>query len=295
MPPASSPCPVPSSGSSTLVKAGAGILRLTNGSNSYTATAISAGTLALSSTGNLPGNILLNSGTLAGWDRNFTVANNMQLIQSSTIDVGAATTLTANGIISGDMTYVNAQTGLTKTGLGNLVLSGSNTYLGTTTITAGVLSISADNNLGSVGGLNVLPGGLAFNGGQLLVTDNITTNRVVTMTAAGSINVASGKTLTVNGITANNAGLLTVNGPGTVILNGNQTGLNLHDSSAISNGATLMTQNTQGTPFGDGATNTVTINGGSLRVNTNGPGAALHHSAGELCRCLLPAHGCAAR
>jgi hypothetical protein len=45
----------------------------------------------------------------------------------------------------------------------------------------------------------------------------------------------------------------------------------LHDNTAISNGATLMTQAATGTPFGDVA---VTINGGSLRVNTNGPGAA---------------------
>ena len=142
------------SGAATLVKTGVGILRLTNGANTYTNTAISQGTLALSATGNLPGNILLNSGTLAGWDRNFTLTNNMQLIQTSLIDVGAATTLTASGIISGDFTFVGAQTGLTKTGLGTLVLGGTNTYLGVTSINAGVLSISSDANLGSVGGLN---------------------------------------------------------------------------------------------------------------------------------------------
>ncbi len=262
------------SGASTLVKTGVGILRLTNGANTYTNTAISQGTLALSATGNLPGNILLNSGTLAGWDRNFTVTNNMQLIQSSTIDVGAATTTTASGIISGDFTYVGAQTGLTKTGLGTLVLGGANSYLGATTINGGVLSIGADNNLGSVGGLNVLPGGVTFGvaGGQLAVTATNTSNRVLTMTGAGSINVAAGQTYTNNALTANSTGLLTINGPGTVILNGNQTGANLHDNTAISNGATLMTQATTGTPFGD--TVAVTLNGGSLRVNTNGPGAA---------------------
>ncbi|MCX6839396.1 MAG: autotransporter-associated beta strand repeat-containing protein [Verrucomicrobia bacterium] len=259
------------SGASTLVKTGVGILRLSNAANTYTNTAISQGILALSATGNLPGNILLNSGTLAGWDRNFTVTNDMQLIQSSTIDVGAATTTTASGIISGDFTYIGAQTGLTKTGLGTLVLSNANTYLGATTLNAGVLSISADNNLGSTGGLNVTPGGLAFNGGQLAVTASQTSNRVITMTAAGSIYAAAGQTYTNNALTANSTGLLTINGPGTVILNGNQTGANLHDNTAISNGATLLTQATTGTPFGDTA---VTINGGSLRVNTNGPGAA---------------------
>jgi autotransporter-associated beta strand protein len=261
-------------GSSSLVKTGVGILRLTNATNDYTGdTVVSQGTLLLAPAG-IPGasTVKLNSGVLANWNSSLTLGNNVQLIQNSTIDVGAATTLTSTGTISGDFTYVGAQTGLTKTGLGTLVLSGVNTYLGATTINGGVLSISADNNLGSVGGLSVLPGGVTFGvaGGHLAVTATNTSNRVLTMTAAGSINVAAGQTYTNNALTAG-AGLLTINGPGTVILNGNQTGANLHDNTAISNGATLMTQATAGTPFGDVA---VTINGGSLRVNTNGPGAA---------------------
>lgn len=194
------------------------------------------------------------------------------LLQNSTIDVGAGFTLAqTGGVLSGSFSVTGAQTGFTKTGLGTLVLGGANTYLGTTTINAGILSISSDANLGDVGGSTVLPGGITFGGGQLLVTSNVTSNRVITMTGAGSINVAAGQTYTNNGLTAG-AGLLTINGPGTVILNGNVTGANAHDNTAISNGATLLTQSAGiGTPFGDTA---VTINGGSLRVNTNGPGAA---------------------
>ncbi len=56
------------------------------------------------------------------------------------------------------------------------------------------LTAGADNNLGSVGGLNVLPGGITFGGGQLMVTENVTSNRALTMTAEGSIYVAAGKT-----------------------------------------------------------------------------------------------------
>jgi fibronectin-binding autotransporter adhesin len=263
-------------GNSSFVKTGVGILRLTNATNNYTGdTIVSQGTLLLGPTGSIPAGstVKLNSGVLANWNSSLTLGSNIQLIQNSTIDVERATTLTSTGTISGDFTYVGAPTGLTKTGLGTLVLGGTNTYLGATTINGGVLSISSDANLGNPGGSTVLPGGITFGvaGGHLAVTSSVTSNRVITMTAAGSINVAAGQTYINNAPTAG-AGLLTINGPGTVILNGlNTTGVNSHDNTAISNGATLMTQAALGTPFGDVA---VTINGGSLRVNTNGPGAA---------------------
>ncbi len=58
-----------------------------------------------------------------------------------TFDVATGTTLTQNGGIDGS-------DGLTKTGAGTLVLGGTNTYQGGTTINAGVLAISAVTNLG---------------------------------------------------------------------------------------------------------------------------------------------------
>ena len=54
-----------------------------------------------------------------------------------------------------------------KEGTGNLTLSGNNTYLGTTTIRSGTLTVGSDNALGSTtGDTSVLSGAtLAFTGG----------------------------------------------------------------------------------------------------------------------------------
>ncbi|AEC18768.1 autotransporter [Pusillimonas sp. T7-7] len=61
-------------------------------------------------------------------------------------------------------TNITGTGGITKTEAGTLVLSGANTYEGGTTISAGVLSVENDANLGHE------DGALAFNGGVLQVT-----------------------------------------------------------------------------------------------------------------------------
>jgi fibronectin-binding autotransporter adhesin len=60
----------------------------------------------------------------------------------ATIDAASGTILTYSGIAAGTG-------GLTEVDSGTLVLGGSNTYSGITTINGGTLSIAADNNLGT--------------------------------------------------------------------------------------------------------------------------------------------------
>lgn len=82
-------------------------------------------------------------------------------------------TTIANGIIGSD--------GLNKTGAGTLILAGSNSYSGGTTLSAGKLSVASDNNLGASNG------GLTFAGGALQfgASFDLATGRSVQLTAAG--------------------------------------------------------------------------------------------------------------
>jgi fibronectin-binding autotransporter adhesin len=72
-----------------------------------------------------------------------------------TSDAGASATISAS---------IGGASGLTKSGSGELTLSGSNTYIGGTTILAGVLSAGSDPNLGNVNG------GITLEGGELVTT-----------------------------------------------------------------------------------------------------------------------------
>jgi autotransporter-associated beta strand protein len=117
---------------------------------------------------------------------------------------------------------------LVKVGPGTLTLgSASNGYTGGTVVTQGRLSISADSRLGGIP-LVATPGHLTLNGGTLLATASFTlnANRGIAVGApstvgSGTIEVASGSTLTYNGVVANAgsaAGTLVKTGAGTLVL-----------------------------------------------------------------------------
>ena len=119
---------------------------------------------------------------------------------------------------------VTGSANLTKSGAGTLILGGTNTYSGTTTISGGKISISADNNLGQAPA-SATTGSLVLNGGSLLSTSSITldSDRGVSLGASGgTIENASTTTLTYGGIIAD-SGALTKTGAGTLLLSGANT------------------------------------------------------------------------
>ncbi|HEX8192901.1 MAG TPA: autotransporter domain-containing protein, partial [Allosphingosinicella sp.] len=107
--------------------------------------------------------------------------------------------------------------GLTKTDLGTLVLSGANAYTGGTTISSGVLQVSADNALGAASG------GLTMDGGTLRLGGPFASARGVTAGPGGGTIDLQANALTLSG-PVQGAGSLTKTGSGTLTLSGASTG-----------------------------------------------------------------------
>jgi len=228
------------SNTSGLTKSGAGTLIL-SGANTYTgATTISAGKLTLSSTGTIVASSgVLNNGT-------FTIAGNKTIdsmtgsggtaLGSYTLTIGddTDTSCSYSGVISGTG-------GITKAGDGMLILSGLNTYTGTTSISTGILRAANARALGTTaGGVIVnsgaaleLSGGIAIgaealtlfgsgisSGGALRnISGNNSYAGAITLSSATQINSDSGTSLTLSGKVDGHYAL-NINGSGSVTLGG---------------------------------------------------------------------------
>ncbi len=182
---------------------------------------------------------------------------------------GAGYTATISSVLAGT-------SGLNKTDLGNLVLTGANTYSGGTTISGAELSVASDTNLGAASG------GLTLDGGSLQVTGSAfqsTTRSLILGNAGGGFNIANaGNTFTVaqvlsgtGALTKTGAGTLALTGAnsysgGTTISAGTLQGDTTSLQGDITDNATLaFAQNTTGTFAG-------TLSGGGALTKT---GAAL--------------------
>gem|GEM_PF-518832 len=192
--------------------------------------------------------------------------------QAAVINNGAtAATLTVgdNNQTATFAGVVKAGTGvlnIAKIGTGTQVFSGANTYTGTTTVSAGRLSISADSGLGAAPA-SATPGSIVLNAGALgaSATFTLNSNRGIALgpttgTGSGTINVDPGFTVTYPGTIANNGGTgsLIKAGGGKLNLDGPAT----YTGTTTINGGTLQAGTTLSAP--------VTVNaGGALGPGTS--------------------------
>ena len=172
-------------GSGALTKTGAGTVTL-SGSNTYTGgTVVSSGTLKQGSSGAFISNYAytVNGGTLD--------LNGHDLIARSfsgtggSVDLGTATLTVFLGTATGSTEYagvIHGTGGLDNTtgrrGGQTLTLSGSNTYSGGTTVSAGTLSLAHNNAAGS--------GEVIVNGGTLHIAEGISPTNAISL-AGGSV------------------------------------------------------------------------------------------------------------
>lgn len=169
-------------------------------------------------------------------------------------------------------------TSLVKSGAGTWVLSGANTFTGTTAVNAGTLRINADSRLGTAPGA-ATPNKLTFDGGTLETTATFTlnANRGVTINAGGgTFDVNAGTTLTYNGILAG-AGTLNKADTGTLVLGGATT--NTHTGDINVNAGTLQIAKTVANrAIGDAAN--VTVATGANLTFTGGVSETIGSLAG---------------
>ena len=154
------------SGAGALTKAGAGTL-IVSAANTYTgATNINGGTLQLGVANTLPSTtaVTIASGATLNLNGYAETVSSLAGASGSSLSLGAGT-LTTGDTTSTTFAGVASGTGnITKVGTGTLTLSGANTYSGTTTVSAGILKLGANNALASNSALTLFGGTLATNG-----------------------------------------------------------------------------------------------------------------------------------
>lgn len=189
------------SGTGSLSKQGFGRLILTDFNGYLGGTVVSAGTLAVGNSGALGmGLVSLADGTmLQAFAAGLTLANDVSIdgvVPSvATVDTQAHT-FTLSGIVSG----VGI---LTKIGSGTLVLNGADAYTSGTALTAGTIRVGTNSALGS--------GGLAMSSGTTLQAG------AANLLVNNGIAIAGGATVDVNGELFTLAGVISGEGPLSVI------------------------------------------------------------------------------
>ena len=265
--------------------------------------AVTGGTISGSSTLTLGGNVTVTDNT--GGAANATISCPVALSATRTFTVAddgtTANDLTMSNVISGS-TF-----GITKSGAGQLHVSGANTYTGTTTVSAGILKMGNNAALGtSAGSTTVNSGGtlelngfttsdnltlngtgtdnigaLANNGSYVSHTTRITlgSNASIIANGSGGLFISNANAITgdynliLGGTSTNDNGISTVLSMSTLTKNGvgnwKLSGTNTYTGVTTINAGTLILDADNTTPLGTAAGGTVVNTGGVLDLNGN--------------------------
>lgn len=198
-------------------------------------------------------------------------------------------TNTAGNMITSNLVDSGGTLGLTVDGSATWILTGNNTFTGTTTASAGSLGIGSDGALSATSFITITNGSMFAYGGDRTINrelrhanntsaaffgdHNLTfTNYAIQADAnnATTVNsIAAGKALILNSVTADKitaARTWTVNGPGDTVVNGNvttSTGFNLNISYSGTGSLTLGGSNNQ---LNAGV---ITVSSGTLKIGAN--------------------------
>jgi fibronectin-binding autotransporter adhesin len=200
-----------------------------------------SGTLVLTGTNDYTGGTIVNGGTLQG----DTGSLQGDITNNGTVDFNQTT----------DGTYAGGMSGsgdLVKDGSGTLVLTGTSSYAGRTTVNDGTLEVGSDANLGAASG------GLTFNGGTLHTTSDVDSSRDISLLGDGTISTDAGTTMTDDG-DISGSGALVKDGAGTLELDGT---LSHSGGTTVDEGTLVLT----GTNTYTGGT---TINNGTLETGSD--------------------------
>lgn len=196
------------------------------------------------------GGILVNSDVLTG----------SKSILNGTLNAGIDTDLIVHQYGGADMTIgsviqdnVGSSPGignaLVKTGSGNLVLTGTNTYTGGTYLNGGQLTIESNTNLGAT---PIAPeaSNIYANGGTLRVISDVSLDANRGMQLGGNgieISVGPASTLTYNGLIASEDNLVPGYGANPAVGRIDKTGLGTLELTEINNTYSGLTDVRQGT------------------------------------------------
>ncbi len=211
-------------------------------------------------------------------------------------------THTGNNTISGVISASIGTLGITKDGVGRWVLSGDNTYTGTTTITNGTLVAASAGALGTTGDIDIATGGtLEIQGGITLTKTNATpiivgnasnpsiyvtsgdntfTSNTITLSGIDSIiDIASGASLTTSSQFTGASRAIIKKGTGT--LNLTNFGSTFSGTPVIQNGTlgvTTMANGTANSPIGTSAGVTLGLSGTTNNATLKHIGTSLSTS-----------------